>query len=1058
MWLIMWPTTARGVKEVQPHAFFTTGTFHHELEMTQEHTEGQSTPLSTPEVPPSPAGNTSTPSHRSSPPPLRYRAEEVERKTEAVIRYEWEQQYNDEGEVCFVDRETGLRIVRDPLFGVTGAGELPEGWELRWTDQYEARFVDLNAGTTTKFDPRPSRPLPDGWEMRVNESRRLYFVDHTTQTTSFKDPRGDPGWQFAERLPAGWEMRHNPGRRIYFVNHNSRETTYTDPRYRPALTSPMTHPSPSDALRKTAQKTQPSEAVRTADKVEEPEGSSFNYRPIHTADEIRTLTIQPASRHEAAIICTLQHVTLGSLPKYEALSYTWGDKANQHSILLDGQQFRVRENAAAALRRLRLRSKSRTIWIDAICINQRDPAEKQQQLPLMTKIYEQAEQVCVWLGEATEGSVIGMSELTDKINLQNTMALHTWKVDRKHGGLLLPLRERFRSGVATQESGDRATEMTLGELRELLSRPWWTRVWIMQEAIVAQKLTFMCGEHTASWESVGKKYKKQTKTSRSVSPFGIWTDPAGELFDDIYGVIDGFRTGWATKKYDISLYRLLSEFRRLQCTDPRDRVFAFLGLVSFTSKWSFKPDYTSSVGTTFRNFVRSMIQYTESLDILNCLRESRQQHLRRKRRPAVAYSLVDQARYHDINATVVDGKKTRMAWVRLPPGWERVQDSKTSCHYYDWNTRTRHDISPLANQGPFPPSHVGQQKICPEGWTKTWDNLGRSRVAYDPDSKDPKSNPDPVPADLNDLPSWVPNWAAISDLDAAPLLDWTGDSTPRYSAGGTQPPLIRPDPNPNVLAIDGLEFDKIVQICSPWHPESKTPPMSRKGIDVLHTWEALGLADITTCPYGGTAAARKEALWRTHIGDHAGGAGAEPVSYGRLVECWYDRIGWAREVPRLDDLAGKGLVDTVKLQVLAAHKSEIAMRDHYLALFEGEWTGTDGPSEAQIDESSAPGFQKRVRRELKDGLAGYGACARRIYEMCANRAFFVTGRGYMGLAPWSAACGDGVFVLRGGRTPFILREQAAGGHGLVGEAYVYGIMGGEAWGWEFGSVETVRLV
>ncbi|KAJ9137008.1 HET-domain-containing protein [Coniochaeta hoffmannii] len=807
-------------------------------------------------------------------------ARPVEDGVEDLRLCEWQLHYSAEGEPSFIDRKSGLRTLKDPYLGVTHGPKLPEGWEVRWTDQYEPRFANHNAGTITESDPRALSTLPDGWEMRVDESRRLYFVDHKTQTTSWIDPRkGQTGWQFAENLPEGWEMRHTPTRRIYFVNHKTRETTYTDPRYRRALPVLLReHPAAGVSGIGSSLSPKPARAVDEAASLQ---GSSFEYRPLPAADEIRTLVIQPGARHDP-IICTLQHATLSSLPKYEALSYTWGDTANQHGIVLDGQQFTVRENAATALRQLRLRGKSRVIWIDAICINQRDPAEKQRQLPLMTKIYEQADQVCVWLGEATEGSVIGMSVLTTKLTQQNTMSWDSWRIERKKGGLLLPLRERFKSGVAFQESSDRATEFKAGEIRELLSRPWWTRVWIMQEAIVARKLTLMCGQHTAPWESVRKEYERHTKTTRGVSPFGIDVNPAGELFDDIYWVINGFRERWAVKKYDINLYRLLTEFRRLQCTDPRDRVFAFLGLTSVSSEWGFTPDYTSSVGTTFRTFVRSLILHTKTLDILNCVRKSGETQLHRGKRPVLAYSLVDQAKYHDISATVVHGKKTRIAWVRLPPGWERVQDSKDACHYYDWNTRTRHDISPLANKGPSSPGHIGQQKICPDGWTKTWDNLGRSKVAYDPVSGDTVHNPGPVPGDLAGLPSWVPNWAAVSDRDAAPLLDWSETSTPRYSASGTRLPILNTNPEPNVLALGGVEFDRIAQICSPWHPESKTPPLSRKGIEVLHTWEALGLAELTPCPYGG-GAARKEALWRTHIADHAGAGAGVLRAAGRVL-------------------------------------------------------------------------------------------------------------------------------------------------------------------------------
>jgi hypothetical protein len=76
----------------------------------------------------------------------------------------------------------------------------------------------------------------------------------------------------------------------------------------------------------------------------------------------------------------------------------------------------------------------------------------------------------------------------------------------------------------------------------------------------------------------------------------------------------------------------------------------------------------------------------------------------------------------------------------------------------------------------------------------------------------------------------------------------------------------------------------------------------------------------------------------------------------------------------------------------------------------------------------------------------YGTYVKRIHRVCAHRALFVTRKGYIGLAPWNAKVGDAVFVLEGGKTPFLLRQYAAGGaHAFVGESYLYGIMAGEAW-------------
>jgi hypothetical protein len=87
----------------------------------------------------------------------------------------------------------------------------------------------------------------------------------------------------------------------------------------------------------------------------------------------------------------------------------------------------------------------------------------------------------------------------------------------------------------------------------------------------------------------------------------------------------------------------------------------------------------------------------------------------------------------------------------------------------------------------------------------------------------------------------------------------------------------------------------------------------------------------------------------------------------------------------------------------------------------------------------------------KKRLQEYKGTRTRIYNASVNRAMFVTTKGYLGLAPWNARKGDLICVLLGGSTPFLLRPVPGRKHfTLVGECYVYGIMGGELFGHEMG--------
>jgi hypothetical protein len=97
--------------------------------------------------------------------------------------------------------------------------------------------------------------------------------------------------------------------------------------------------------------------------------SPYIFGPLNpAANGIRLLRLLPGQAAEP-IRCTLHVVSLDASPRYEALSYVWGDAAKTRDIILDGQRYDVTINLEAALRGLRRSSKPRQLWADAICIN-----------------------------------------------------------------------------------------------------------------------------------------------------------------------------------------------------------------------------------------------------------------------------------------------------------------------------------------------------------------------------------------------------------------------------------------------------------------------------------------------------------------------------------------------------------------------------------------------------------------------------------------------------------------------------------------------------------------
>ncbi|KAE9368093.1 HET-domain-containing protein, partial [Stipitochalara longipes BDJ] len=194
--------------------------------------------------------------------------------------------------------------------------------------------------------------------------------------------------------------------------------------------------------------------------------------------QIRLVSILPGEERDP-IKCSLDYTTLGPNGSiYEALSYTWGSSYSLRSITLDNTPFHVTKNLEAALRHLRLPYTSRLVWIDAICINQEDNTERGEQVQIMRKIYAQAEQVLVWLGETSNYSELAMEFLE----------VGNGKCDTK---------EWFKETIIKTTEGLYKSEWQA--IFRLQERDYWSRTWIVQELACAPKLELMCGPRSVSW-------------------------------------------------------------------------------------------------------------------------------------------------------------------------------------------------------------------------------------------------------------------------------------------------------------------------------------------------------------------------------------------------------------------------------------------------------------------------------------------------------------------------------------------------------------------------------
>ena len=203
--------------------------------------------------------------------------------------------------------------------------------------------------------------------------------------------------------------------------------------------------------------------------------SFYTYQSLSNGNEIRLLAILPG-RFGDPIKCTLSTVCLDDEPAFEALSYTWGSMSRASSLICDSKSLHVTSNLYEGLQRLRRRKSVRVIWVDAVCINQDDVGERNQQILYMARIYKQAKQVVVWLGVTSDENDLVPTSANKQNWIINTMSKYSRKRSRQ-----LP-----------------------GSWLQHFNRPWSLRVWIIQEIVFAQKVTVIHGRQKIPWRDFAK--------------------------------------------------------------------------------------------------------------------------------------------------------------------------------------------------------------------------------------------------------------------------------------------------------------------------------------------------------------------------------------------------------------------------------------------------------------------------------------------------------------------------------------------------------------------------
>ena len=384
--------------------------------------------------------------------------------------------------------------------------------------------------------------------------------------------------------------------------------------------------SQKTALEKHSEQIRARATSRTASTVESPrtELDEKIYHPLSDSQDMRVLELFPGQKDDD-IRCELHVCSVGLVYRdrnhttgryhptlhavscttgqpvwYTALSYVWGDAAFVKPMICNGKSFKTTKNLDIALRYLRRTDVAVLLWIDQLCINQDDLKEKTQQVILMGKIYEYAWSTVVWLGEEADNSSDAL-----EVMLAAGGALQLYLHDRA------PALESFEGfGLPAPDSPK------WFEINKLLSRPWFQRVWVMQEVVMSSSIQLMCGEKWISWDDLSLFCTSMIKNDLSQylhsgsSARGLAFQPGCHRVDRI----ETIRIKYHTQQQQVSFFSLLVDGRDAQATDLRDKVFAVMGM----SSEKINPDYSKEVFDVYAEAAQALL-VNDLIDMLCCV-------------------------------------------------------------------------------------------------------------------------------------------------------------------------------------------------------------------------------------------------------------------------------------------------------------------------------------------------------------------------------------------------------------------------------------------------------
>ena len=366
----------------------------------------------------------------------------------------------------------------------------------------------------------------------------------------------------------------------------------------------------------------------------------YEYDPLNLKGMFtRIIRLKPAVEFRETLHCEVLVIDLTGNERndYEAISYTWKGQnpSPEHSILCHSKNsiiraFFITESSDAALRRMRLEHEDRYLWMDSICINQKCLNERNHQVALMGYIYTLAKRVLIWLGENVTKYIkkIAAYDPTDPdIERQlKSVFEEIRKGDERF--CLLGARKLQQIESKSEDSRFLGREEKWSLLEDVFRRPWFRRVWTLQEiALNTEDPLFHCGDQTIEWSQIMStmRYMREYTFDHLAV-----LDEAMGTFLELKSQVQQWRSAWSPDllvdqqflKFEPTegprprLSKILASARNRESSEPKDKAYGVYGICQFLDVHMPPPRYEQSLEQIFFEMTWTIIEGENDLSVL----------------------------------------------------------------------------------------------------------------------------------------------------------------------------------------------------------------------------------------------------------------------------------------------------------------------------------------------------------------------------------------------------------------------------------------------------------